>query len=112
MALVLAALAFAGCTVRERTIYEDCVRARCSPGEGSCKNVGTDADAGLSGVSVCTRECSVDEDCPEDARTELPGRCVALPDGDYCLPTCGDGFDCSVPLVCDEAAGVCMPEEL
>jgi hypothetical protein len=109
---LVAMLVLAGCTVRERTIYEDCVRARCSPGQGSCERIGAAPDAGLAGVRICTTSCTADEDCADDERTERPGRCVALADGDWCLPTCNDAYECSVPLGCDLTLGVCLPEPI
>jgi hypothetical protein len=105
-------VALVGCTVRERTAYEDCVRARCSPGQGSCERVGADSDAGLVGVRVCTNRCSADDECPDDQRTGLPGRCVTLGDETICLPTCDVEYDCFAPLRCALGEGVCMPDAI
>jgi hypothetical protein len=101
-----------GCTVRERTAYEDCVRARCSPGQGSCERIGVDDDAGLGGVRVCTKSCETDDECPDDERTGLPGRCVTLGDDATCLPTCAVEYDCFAPLRCALSEGVCMPDAI
>lgn len=109
-ALLALLFVLSACTVRERVAYEDCVRSRCSPGHGSCRQIGEDPDAGLVGARVCTRPCTSDDECPSDERTGRPGRCMSLADGDHCLPTCESPYECSAPLACDASLGACVPE--
>lgn len=90
-------------------VQEDCA----SPSEGCFELAFTRSDGSEARGALCTLECEIDADCPED------GACVALegdPTGTYfCAQRCVEPMDCYAGFACTVIEGatrtmqLCLP---